>query len=106
MDNSMENMLGKLQGMQAEIARVQEELGSMTATAESGGGMVKVTANGRQEIVNITIEKEVIDPTELEMLEDLIVAAVNRALAEVKALSEAKMSEAARSFLPPGIPGF
>ena len=56
MDNSMENMLGKLQGMQAEIARVQEELGSMTATAESGGGMVKVTANGRQEIVNITIE--------------------------------------------------
>jgi len=97
-------MFEKLQGVQQQLAKVQEELGSMTVTAESGGGMVKVTANGKQQILSITIDKEVIDPLEQEMLSDLIVAAVNRALERSRELSESKMAEATRGFLP-NIPG-
>jgi len=100
MDADFGKMLEKLQGVQEQLAKVQEELGAMTVTAESGGGMVKATANGRQQLVSIKIEKEVIDPAEQEMLEDLIVASVNRALDRSRELSESKMGEATRGFLP------
>jgi len=106
MANDLGKMLEQLKGIQDQMARVQNELGNITTTAESGGGMVKVTANGRQEVISIKIDKEVIDPNDAEMLEDLIVAAVNRALNQAKELSEAKMNDATRQFMPPGMPGF
>lgn len=104
----MNKLFEQLQVMQEEMAKVQLELGSITASAESGGGMVKVVANGRGEIVSIKIEKEVIDPAEQEMLEDLIVAAVNRAIQLGKQAGESRMAERAGSILPPGMipPGF
>lgn len=102
----LSKMMESLKGMQDQMARVQAELGNIHATGESGGGMVKVTANGRQEILKIKIEKEVINPEDAEMLEDLIVAAVNRAINTAKETAEAKMNEVTRGMLPNMPPGF
>jgi nucleoid-associated protein EbfC len=104
----MNKLFEQLQGMQEQLARVQSELGNVTAKAEAGGGMVQVTANGRGEITAVKIEKEVIDPAEQEMLEDLVVAAVNRAIQLAKEAGEARVAENARSMFPPGMmpPGF
>ena len=100
----MSDMFEKLQQLQENMARVQEELGAQTVTMESGGGMVKVTANGRLQILRVEIEKEVIDPNDKEMLEDLVQAAVNRALERARELADNTMSVAAKSLLPPGFP--
>ncbi|MDP4198220.1 MAG: YbaB/EbfC family nucleoid-associated protein [Bacteroidota bacterium] len=100
----MSNMLGKLQELQEQMAQAQEEIAQMQASGESGGGVVKATVNGRQQLLKLEIAKEVIDPNEPEMLEDLIVAAVNKAIDRTKEMAEEKMSEAARSLLPPGFP--
>jgi len=101
----MSNMFENLQHLQEQVARVQQELSMQTVTTESGGGVVKVTANGKLQIVKIEIEKEVIDPSEKEMLEDLILAAVNRTLERAREIADRTMSDVARSFLPPGFPG-
>ena len=104
MPEDMNNMLQKLQELQDQMARVQAELSSLTATAESGGGMVRVTANGKQQLVQVKIDKEVIDPNDPEMLEDLIVAAVNRALDRAKELADSRMNDSMRNMMPPGFP--
>ena len=106
MNPELMKALEQVQKMQDEVSRVQESLGTVTASAEAGGGMVKVTANGNQEIVSIKLEKEVIDPNEQEMLEDLIVAASNRALSKAKELAEEKVSTVTNTYMPniPGLP--
>jgi hypothetical protein len=106
----MQGMLKQIQEMQQKIARIQDELENKTVTAESGGGMVTVTANGKSKIRQIKIEREVINPDDSELLEDLIVAAVNKAITEAAALSQAEMAKVTRGSLPniPGLtlPGF
>ncbi len=104
MAEDMSKMLEKLQQLQEQMQRVQDELAMKSVTVESGGGVVRVTANGKSQILKIEIEKEVIDPNEKEMLEDLVVAAVNRALERAKEVADTSMSDAARSMLPPGFP--
>jgi DNA-binding YbaB/EbfC family protein len=104
MPEDMNDMLSKLQQLQEQMAKVQEDLSAKSVSAESGGGMVKVTVNGKQQVIKVEIEKEVIDPNEREMLEDLIVAAVNRAIERSKELADTTMNDAAKSFLPPGFP--
>lgn len=108
MNQDMMKALGQVQKMQEEVAKVQAELGNLTASAEAGGGMVKVTANGKQEITAIKLEKEVINPDDAEMLEDLIVAAANRAIANAKQMADDKMQEVASQYMPniPGLPSF
>ena len=108
MNQDMMKALGQVQKMQEEVAKVQAELGNLTASAEAGGGMVKVTANGKQEITSIKLEKEVINPDDAEMLEDLIVAAANRAIANAKQMADEKMQEVASQYMPniPGLPQF
>ncbi len=76
----MNNLLKKAQQMQAEMAKAQEALADITVEATSGGGMVKVTANCKLEILSISIEEEVVNKDDKEMLEDLVTAAVNQAL--------------------------
>ena len=100
----MQAMLKQVQALQDKMARVQAELEQLTVTADAGGGMVKVTANGKQQITEIRIEKEVINPDDAEMLEDLIAAAVNKALDESRKLATDEMNKVTAGLLPK-IPG-
>jgi DNA-binding YbaB/EbfC family protein len=104
MNPEMMKALEQMQRMQEEMQKVQEQLKDVTTTIEVGGGMVKVTINGEQEIRSVTIEKELLAPDEKEMLEDLIVSAVNRAIERSKEISSEKMNSAASAFIP-NIPG-
>jgi DNA-binding YbaB/EbfC family protein len=104
---AMPNMMGmmkQIQKMQEKVAQVQLELEAKTVVGEAGGGMVKVTANGKQQIVGIQIEKEVIDPTDPDMLEDLVVAATNKALEEASKMAQEEMAKVTSGMLP-NIPG-
>ena len=107
---NMQAMMKQVQKMQERLAEIQAELEQKTVIAESGGGMVKVTANGKQRIVKIGIEKEVINQEDPEMLEDLVLAAVNKALEESQKMAQEEMSKATAGMLPniPGLtmPGF
>ena len=102
MRGGMNDILRQAQMMQSKIASLQEEVAKKSVSANSGGGMVTVTANGKQEIVSIKIEKQVIDPNEPEMLEDLVVAAVNSA---IKASQEMVSQEMAKITGGMSIPG-
>ena len=90
------------QKLQADLARLQEELGSRTVEGTAGGGMVKARATGKQEILSIEIEKEVVDPEDLEMLQDLVTAAVNEALRKARELAAEEMGRLTGGV---GIPG-
>jgi nucleoid-associated protein EbfC len=105
---NMQNMLKQIQKMQSDMAKVQAELENKTVTEESGGGMVKAIANGKKEIVSITIDEEIAKSGDREMLEDLVVAAVNKALQSAGKLAEDEMQGITKGMLPPGlnIPGF
>ncbi len=100
---NMADMFGKMMDMQRKMSEAQEVLAAQTVTAEAGGGMVTVTANGQQRITAIKIEPQVISAEDPEMLEDLVIAGVNKALEEAALLAKDQMSKAAGSFLPPGM---
>ncbi|MBN1638152.1 MAG: YbaB/EbfC family nucleoid-associated protein [Ignavibacteriales bacterium] len=104
----MNEMMKQLQKLQNDMARVQEELAEKQVEAESGGGMVKAVANGRKEIVNILIDQELINSNDKEMLEDLVVAAVNKAIEAASKMAEEEMASVTKGMVPPGmnIPGF
>jgi DNA-binding YbaB/EbfC family protein len=99
----MANMMKQAQKLQAQILRLQEELAERTIEAASGGGMVKVTANGKQQIVSVAIEKEVVDPDDVEMLQDLILAAVNEALSKSQEMVSTEMSKLTGGMNIPGL---
>ena len=99
----MADMFGKMMDMQRKMTEAQDALAARTVTAEAGGGMVKVTANGQQRVTAIKIEPAVIDASDPELLEDLVIAGVNKALEEASLLAKDEMSRAAGSFLPPGM---
>lgn len=101
---NMAGMMKQMQKMQERIAQVQEELEAKTVVGESGGGMVKVTANGKQHLTGIQIDREVVNPDEVEMLEDLIVAAANKALEDAAKMAQDEMAKATSGMIP-NIPG-
>lgn len=102
---NMGNLLKQAQQFQSKMAALQEELGDRTIEASSGGGMVTVVVNGRQEVESIDIEKEVIDPEESEMLADLILAAVNEGLSKAKSMVNDEMGKLTKGMNLPNIPG-
>jgi DNA-binding YbaB/EbfC family protein len=99
----MGNMMKQAQKLQSKMLKLQEELAEKTVETASGGGMVKVVANGRQQIVSIQIEEEVIDPDDVEMLQDLILAAINDALAKSQEMVSGEMSKLTGGINIPGI---
>jgi DNA-binding YbaB/EbfC family protein len=107
---NMSGMMKQIQKMQERITKVQEELETKTVVGEAGGGMVKVTANGKQQLVSVKLEKEVVNPDDIEMLEDLFIAAANKALDEAGKMAQAEMGKATSGMIPniPGLnlPGF
>ena len=107
MKGGMQAMLKQVQKMQEEMQKVQGELGNKTVSEEAGGGMIKATANGNKEIISVEIDPQVIDKEEKEILEDLVVAAVNKALASAAKMAEEEMAKVTKGMLPPGmnIPG-
>ncbi len=96
------NMMKQAQQLQARLAKAQDELGSMTAEATSGGGAVKVVATGDQRLESIKIDPEVVSPDDVEMLEDLILAAVNEGLEKSRQLASDHLSKLTGGL---GIPG-
>ncbi|MBI3098698.1 MAG: YbaB/EbfC family nucleoid-associated protein [Planctomycetes bacterium] len=91
------------QAMQRQIAKVQEGLRDRVVDGEAGGGMVKAFVNGQQELISVTIEKEVVNPQEIDMLQDLIVAAVTVAMKKAKELSEKEMQKVTGGLSLPGL---
>ncbi|NLH31924.1 MAG: YbaB/EbfC family nucleoid-associated protein [Firmicutes bacterium] len=103
-DVNMQKMLKQVQKMQADMAKAQEELKTKTVEASAGGGVVTVTANGAQEIVAVKIKPEAVDPDDVEMLEDLVMAAVNEALRKAQELAAQEMQKVAGGLNIPGLP--
>ncbi len=99
----MANMMKQAQQLQSKMLKLQEELAEKTVESSAGGGMVKVVANGRQQIVSIRIEKEVVDPDDVEMLQDLMLAAVNDALVKSQEMVSAEMSKLTGGLNIPGL---
>ena len=96
-------MMKQAQKMQAKIMKIQEEMGERSVEASSGGGMVMVTANGKQEILSIRIEPEVVDPEDVEMLQDLVAAAVNEALKKAQEMVAEEMAKVTGGMQLPGL---
>jgi len=101
---NMAGMMKQLQKVQEKMAEVQKALEQKTVTGESGGGMVKVTANGKRQLVKIEVDREVVNPAEIEMLEDLVLAAANKALEESERMAADEMSKVTSGMIP-NIPG-
>ncbi|MFO8083980.1 MAG: YbaB/EbfC family nucleoid-associated protein [Desulfobacterales bacterium] len=99
----MGNMMKQAQKLQAKMIKLQEELAEKTVETSAGGGMVRVVANGKQQIVSIQIEKEVVDPEDVEMLQDLIMAAVNDALTKSQEMVSGEMGKLTGGMKIPGL---
>ncbi|MGH8004916.1 MAG: YbaB/EbfC family nucleoid-associated protein [Limisphaerales bacterium] len=94
------------QQFQEKLEKIQAELAESRVEGTAGGEMVRVIANGKQEIVELKIEKEVVNPDEVEMLQDLIIAAIAQAREKAAALAQEKMATLTGGLKIPGLPGF
>jgi DNA-binding YbaB/EbfC family protein len=99
----MGNMMKEAQKLQARMLKMQEELAEKTVESAVGGGMIKVVANGRNQVVSIRIEKEVVNPEDVEMLQDLILAAVNDALTKSQEMVATQMGKLTGGLNIPGL---
>ena len=99
----MGGLMKQAQEMQAKLAKIQEGLAKKTVEATSGGGMVRVTVNGQFTLASIKVDPSVIDPEEVEMLEDLVRAAVNEGLRRAREMASEEMSKLTGGFKIPGL---
>ncbi|OGP86559.1 MAG: nucleoid-associated protein, YbaB/EbfC family [Deltaproteobacteria bacterium RBG_13_65_10] len=104
MQGPLKNIMKQARDMQEKMARVQEDLKSRQVEATAGGGMVAVTANGAQEILTIRIEREIVNPDDVEMLQDLVRAAVNEVLRKSRDLMAEEMGKITGGLGIPGLP--
>jgi DNA-binding YbaB/EbfC family protein len=100
---NMGNLMKQAQKLQSKMLKMQEELADKTVETAAGGGMVKVVANGRQQILSIEIEKEVVDPDDVEMLQDLVLSAVNDALVKSQEMVSDEMGKLTGGMNIPGM---
>jgi len=103
MSKGFGNIIRQAQQLQAKMLKVQEEMANRTAEASAGGGMVTAVANGKQEIVALKVEKEVVNPEDVEMLQDLIMAAVNAALKKAQEMVAEEMKKLTGGLYIPGL---
>jgi nucleoid-associated protein EbfC len=104
MNLNMQDMLAKVQELQNRMTEAQEKLRALETTVEVGAGMVRITINGKQEIRKIAIDKSVVSPDDVELLEDLILSAVNKAIAQSQTMAREEVGKATSGMLP-NIPG-
>ena len=102
MPNNQGNMMKKIQQMQEDMTRIQEEIEATEYTSSVGGGAVEVTVNGSHEVLSIKMQPDVVDPEDIEMLQDLIMVAVNEGIRQIEEMSNAEMSKLTGGL---GIPG-
>ncbi|MEZ4484286.1 MAG: YbaB/EbfC family nucleoid-associated protein [Syntrophotaleaceae bacterium] len=103
MAKGLGNIMKQAQQMQQKMARMQEELLSREVEASAGGGMVTARVNGAQQVVNLQIEPSVVDPEDVEMLQDLVMAAVNEAVKKSQAMAQEEMSKITGGMNIPGL---
>ncbi|MEG1312478.1 MAG: YbaB/EbfC family nucleoid-associated protein [Romboutsia sp.] len=103
MPGNMNNLLKQAQKMQENMQKMQEELESKEIVASVGGGAVTVKVNGKKEVLDIAIKPEVVDPDDIEMLQDLVLSAVNEALRSVEEMQSTQMSKATGGMNIPGL---
>jgi DNA-binding YbaB/EbfC family protein len=101
----MQKQLKQLQQMQAEMEKTQAELAEKEITTTAGGGAIEVTVNGNKEITKLVIDKDVVDPDDVEMLQDLVMAAVNEAMRQMEELAESEMNKITGGLNGMGFPG-
>src|SRR5512145_383721 len=99
------NIMKQAKKMQEKMARLQQELETRTVEAQAGGGMVRVVVNGKFEIVSLKIEKDVVNPEDVEMLQDLIAAAVNEGVRKSQEMASSEMSKITGGLSIPGLGG-
>jgi len=99
------NLMKQAKKLQEELEKKQAEIGGMNIEASSGGGMVTATVNGRGELLNVAIEKEVVDPDDVEMLVDLVIAAVQEAQKNAREKAQEKLGPLTQGMTLPGMPG-
>ena len=100
---NMMSMMKQAQKLQAKMVEMQAEMGNRTVSAQAGGGMVEATVNGRQELLSLRIDKEVVSPDDVEMLQDLILAAVNEALNRSREMMAQEMGKLTGGMQIPGL---
>ncbi|GGB72600.1 YbaB/EbfC family nucleoid-associated protein [Fictibacillus barbaricus] len=103
MKGNMNNMMKQMQKMQRDMAKAQEELKDKVIEGTAGGGMVTVKANGHKEIIDIVIKEEVVDPEDIDMLQDLVLAATNDALKKVDEMVSQDMGKFTKGLNIPGL---
>lgn len=103
MGGNMNKMMKQVQKMQQDMMKMQEELASRTVESTAGGGVVKVVANGKNEILSVEIKPEAVDPDDVEMLQDLVVAAVNEALKKAQEMVSEEMGKITGGLKIPGL---
>lgn len=100
---NMNQLMKQAQQMQAKLATLQKELETREFESSTGGGMVNVKVNGKQELIDITIDKEVVDPNDVEMLQDLVKTAINQAMKESQDSVQSAMSKVTGGLSVPGL---
>ncbi len=103
MTKGLGGMLKQAQRIQAELAKIQEEMAQKTIEASSGGGMVSVVVNGKQEVISIKIEREVVNPEDIDMLQDLVLAAVNEGIRKSQEMVTEEMKRLTGGLSIPGL---
>lgn len=100
----MMKLMGKMKEVQGRLKEAQENLVHITATGEAGAGMVKATANGKRQLVKLEIDKDLVKPEDMDMMADLVIAACNKALAEVEIKAKEELQKSTEGMMP-NIPG-